>query len=336
MGNSAGRIRVIEAEGSHYDVGLQIGRQTAEQVHRLAGELRRTSADDPATRGKYAEYMEHVEPFPSVVDEMRGLADGAGLPFEAIARIQIVELNRFLPRGDGCTTLVVRDAERLLIGHNEDGGQADDVFVLKAAYPSGLRVLALCYYGSLPGHAPFVNSHGLVSTCNALKPSDSRVGEPKRVFCRRVMDACGIEEAVELLGGSKRAQGENYILVEGSRMVDVETSATAMQIKDIDANSYHCNNYVHEDMLRFEAQDASSNTFTRSAEAQRVCRGLRTVSDLREALSSHANHPNCFCRHDHGKTLGCVFFDCTEKRIRIGHGPTCQAELVDLAVDWAW
>jgi isopenicillin-N N-acyltransferase-like protein len=332
----AGTLQVIEASGSHYDMGFQIGRQTREQTRALAAALRRTRADDSTTCARHAEYMRHVEQFPFIMDELRGMADGAGLPFEVLARIQVVELDRCVPKADGCTTLVVRDADRLLIGHNEDGGQADDVFLLKAAYPSGLRLLALCYIGSLAGHAPFVNSHGLVCTCNALRPCDSRVGEPKRVFCRRVVDAADIDEAVELLGASRRAQGENFVLAQGGRAVGVEASATAMRVEEIAGNCYHCNNYLHTDMVRFEGEDASSNTFTRSAEAQRVCGELRTMSDLHAALSSHANHPRCFCRHDGGKTLACAFFDCTEKRILIGHGPPCRAELEEFTVDWQW
>jgi hypothetical protein len=332
----AGKLRTIEASGSHYEIGREIGRQTRDQVHALAGRLRRTSADDATTCARYAEYMWHVESFPFIMDEMRGLADGADLPFEVIARIQIVELDRSLPKADGCTTLIVKDADRTIIGHNEDGGQADDVFMLRATYPSGMRVLAVCYVGSLPGHAPFVNSHGLASSCNALTPTDFRVGEPKRVFCRRVMDAAGIDEAVETLTGSIRAQGENFVLAHGERIAGVEASATDLRVTEIAANDYHCNNYVHPDMLQYEGSDASSETFIRSAEAQRVCGGLHTVSDLHAALSSHANHPDCFCRHNGGKTLACVYFDCTEKRILIGHGPPCQAEMEEFAVDWEW
>jgi len=332
----AGHIRVMEAKGSHYEIGFQIGQETRRQIAALADALPRVHAHDPATRARYDEYMAYVEPFPFIMDELRGMADGAGLPFEVLARIQIVELDRELPEADGCTTFVVKDADRLVIGHNEDGRQGDDVFVLRAAYPSGLRVLALCYYGSLPGHAPFANSHGLVATCNALKPTDFRVGEPKRVFCRRVMDAAGPDEAVRLLAGSTRAQGENFSLARDGRAVGVETSATAMHVAEITANGYHCNNYLHPDMLQYEGQDAGSNTFARSAEARRVCGGLRTVPDVHAALSSHANHPDCFCRHNGGKTLASVFFDCTDKRILIGHGPTCSSVLEKFRVDWEW
>jgi hypothetical protein len=150
------------------------------------------------------------------------------------------------------------------------------------------------------------------------------------------MDAAGLDEAVELLGGSRRAQGENFVLAQGGRAVGVEASATAMRVEEIAGNYYHCNNYLHPDMLRYEAEEPSSNTFTRSAEAQRGCGELRTMSDLHAALSSHANHPRCFCRHDGGKTLACVYFDCTEKRILIGHGPPCRAELEEFTVDWEW
>lgn len=333
----AGKLRTIEASGSHYEIGQRIGQETRDEVHVLAGRLPRTSADAPTTRARYAEYMKHVEPFPFIMDEVRGLADGAGLPFEVIARIQIVELNRPLPKADGCTTLVVKDADRTIIAHNEDGGQADDVFMLKATYPSGMRVQAVCYVGSLPGHAPFVNSHGLVCTCNALTPSDFRVGEPKRIFCRRVMDAEGIDEAIETLNSSMRAQGEHFVLAQAGRVVSIEASATDMRVTDIVANDYHCNNYLRPEMLCYEAENPSSNSFTRSAEAQRACGGLHTVPDLRAALSSHANHPHCFCRHNGGgKTLACILLDCTEKRILVGHGPTCQAELEEFTVDWEW
>ncbi len=330
----AGPIALIEAEGTPYEVGLQIGRRMGERVRALADAVPRARTENAGILKRYAAYLAHVKPYPTVMDELRGLADGAELPFDVVARIQFVELDRPLPDADGCTTLIVRDGERTLIGHNEDGGKENDVFVLKASYASGLRVLALCYVGSLPGHAPFVNSHGLLSTCNALRPSDFRIGEPKRSFCRRVMEARGIDDAISILRSSTRAQGENWVFRQAGRIVDVETSATALQVRDITANAYHCNNYLFEEMVQFEAQPPSSNTYTRSREAQSVCGGLRSLDDLRTALCSHANEPNCFCRHPN--TLGCVLFDCAEKRILIGHGPTCRAELREFSVDWPW
>jgi len=86
-------------------------------------------------------------------------------------------------------------------------------------------------------------------------------------------------------------------------------------------------------MLRHEAAPESSNTFGRSARAQEVCGELHTLDDVRAALSSHERG---FCRHRDGRTLACVLFDCTGKRILIGHGPPCEARMQEFTVDWEW
>jgi hypothetical protein len=261
------------------------------------------------------------------------MADGAGLAFDQIARMQIVELDRRAIPAEGCSTLVVKAGDRLLIGHNEDGKSTDDVFVLKTAYDSGPSVLSVCYCASLPGHSLNINSHGLLTLCNALTARDRRMGEPKRLVCRRVMECSGIDETVELLRNTRRAQGQNWLLVQGERIVDVESSAAEMHVREIEGTDYHCNNYLYEGMSSFEGAKPDGGTFTRSAEARKVMGSLRTIEDLHAALSSHENSPHCFCRHEQGRTLAAILVDCTERRVWIGHGPRCEAEMVEFDSD---
>ena len=155
-------IKTIEVAGNYYEIGMQIGQQTKDKIYHIVSKMERATTTDPETETLYQKFLPYLVRHPNVMDEIKGLADGAGLNFDTMAKMSIVELNKDHVIDRQCSTFFVSNENDWVLGHNEDGGDNDDIFLLKATYPSGTKVLSFCYYGTLAGFSANINSHGLI------------------------------------------------------------------------------------------------------------------------------------------------------------------------------
>ena len=331
------RIRVIQAEGSSYEIGLEIGKQTKKEIAKLLSKTERVSTDKKEITDAYKGYLEHLRKFPAIIDELNGIADGAGVSFDSIARLNITELERH-KRDDACSTVIVMADDKFIVGHNEDGNLNDDVYILRVKFPDGTRMVSLNYYGSLMGIAVNINSHGLIMLCNALKPSDAGIGLPKRAVDRLLAGCKSINGCINLLEKLPRASGQNFVLINGDEAVSVETSAKKTSVNKIKKNYYHCNNYLEQNLKHLEALDRGAGSFKRSGVAARMVSSLGSLDDIRELLSSHENQPMSICVHEYRdmKTLASVFIDLNNKSVLVGHGNPCMSVLEELNVGFDW
>lgn len=334
-------IKVVEAKGSHYEIGFTIGRKTTKKINGILKNTKYIHDTDPQLAKTYRDYMAYVEKYPHIIDELQGMADGAQADFDKIAKLNIVELNREVPHVDQCSSFIVKNEEKFIIAHNEDGHEGDDIFLLKAVYPSGIETFSFCYYGSLPGFSINLNSAGLITICNALHANDKQVGEPKRIFARRLVECRAIEEAVEIIGTSRRAQGQNFTFSRAGKIMGVETSATDFCVREVSGNYYHCNNYIFPEMIKYDAHSRTGESYLRTIEGEKAFNSLKDIGDIRKLLSSHKHRPYCFCAHDAEegdqlKTLGSVYFDCIRKKIWVAYGYACVSKLREVSFDKDW
>ena len=274
-------------------------------------------------------------------DEALGMADGARLDFDTMAKMSIVELDKDHVIDRQCSSFFVHNENERVLGHNEDGGDNDDIFLLKATYPSGTKICSFCYYGTLVGFSANINSHGLIMVCNSLNASDKRVGEPKRIIARRLIESHSIDEVLEILKTSERAQGQHFFFIQNDRVIDVEASAKNFHVKEFTENFYHCNNFQWDEMLKYEAGDQGNKNYCRTSEGEKHYSSLRDANDIKRALSSHINDPYCFCSHgsvneEGNLTLGSIFFDLNRKTIEVGYDVTCIAKYQTIDPGFSW
>src|SRR5262245_17957767 len=94
---------LIEVSGPPRERGRQYGRQAATRIARgiehYAAQLARSSFGWDGIRSTVSDYLPRIEGFePTYVDEMRGIAEGAGVDFEAVvllnARTEILKLGQ--------------------------------------------------------------------------------------------------------------------------------------------------------------------------------------------------------------------------------------------------
>src|SRR5262249_456737 len=107
---------------------------------------------------KYIRYS--TDAFPHLVEELRGYAQSARVPFEELWTLSLEDEVSAVPL-EKCTTIVTNHGA--LIAHNEDweNDAEDSVCVLRRKV-GDLRVLELYYLNTLGGNAISINSHGFV------------------------------------------------------------------------------------------------------------------------------------------------------------------------------
>src|SRR6202007_2766060 len=134
----------VSVSGTPYERGLQHGRTLASRVRRSAalynGTLARLGFGGELGNALIRKFAAQIEAFGAhYVEEMRGIADGAELPFEQVvminARTEVIAEARRLAQGDaqtaaslapkdGCTGAVILPARsragRLIHGQNWD------------------------------------------------------------------------------------------------------------------------------------------------------------------------------------------------------------------------
>lgn len=216
---------------SYYDCGKQIGQQakaliqTNVQAKQSQATLAKITKWASTSNGsvRLAQYVAaQKKAFPDYLDEIRGLADGSGVAYETLLRLNLEseldnEVGESPPHvdqtsitsgvGKGCTDFHVISSRAW--AHNEDGFPApyyrDTTYLVRSnitlpGKPARVFV-AFTYPGRLSGWAWGFNKNGVVLSVNALTVpspgnSSSRSGRLGVNFiARSLLDATNLDDA---------------------------------------------------------------------------------------------------------------------------------------------
>jgi isopenicillin-N N-acyltransferase like protein len=322
-------IPLIRAEGSHREVGRQIGEATAKTIRGSAA----APYDAEVVRHYRAVTVEHL---PWVVEELDTAAEGAGVDPLSVFAASIEELAPAeVPTG--CSDIVVTGARtgdgHLLVAHTNDLYAEDEegIVAIEWRIPGEPVVFTL-------GMGPWIsvgwNDAGLSVTGNEVSPNDERVGIPRLLQVRDVLTRRTLSEAVEAVLHPARASAYNWVLahVDGEA-ANVEASATSAGTDEPGDNGFlvHTNHYARVDMQPFERKEDRENSCTRLERARELANDEGfTVESLRAALADHERAPDSICRHaDEPKAVKTVFWcfaDVTAGEITYGRGNPCDSE----------
>ncbi len=343
--------------GSYGEIAYAIGRAAGERI-RAAFAARREWVEKLVAFGE-ADPKTRLQPFvnalrevlPHLEDELRGLGEGAGVPFnQVLAAFLNPELSALMKQRaappDGCTTLGVNAPGKLWVGHNEDGSSAyrDHMYQLEIAWPSGVRSWCFSYPGYLPGNGPSVNSAGIMQTVNFIGGCEVRPGLPRYAIDRAIMEARSIEEATALATHPLSAYSQHHLIVsaEENRMVSIETSAERHSIIEVGGVFTHANHFLHPAMEAAPQLDLyKGSSLSRQMAADRWKAGVAGPDALRPAdivaaLSSHEGAPLSICRHPAsgltGSTLGAVMVRAEGREIAFYAHEPCGG--IAAAVSW--
>jgi isopenicillin-N N-acyltransferase-like protein len=225
----------IEISGPPHERGAQYGRLAADRIRKGAShyfaQLKELSLDASGVAELVRDYLPVIEAFePTYVEEMCGIAEGAGVPFEDIAllnaRTEIIKLARPDIRArlktpdepDGCTGVVVlpqaSGTGRLIHAQNWDWKRecAETAVVLKVRREDGPDLMTFTEAGAL-GRCGF-NAVGVAITANYLEcDRDYRqVGVPLALIRRKVLESEHVALAMHTVYCTKKSAANNMIV----------------------------------------------------------------------------------------------------------------------------
>jgi isopenicillin-N N-acyltransferase-like protein len=253
---------------------------------------------------------------PDLVEEMRGIARGAGVPFERVFLLNsLLDIGsfRYLALAEnfvGCSTFAVAaeaGTGKTLVGQTYDMGEyhQDYLTLLRLKPAQGPRQLLFTFAG-IVGAAGF-NEAGLAVNINYLSPRDVGPGRLHSVIVRQILSSTNLADALTPAVVPPRAGGAHFLIVDrDGNVVSVETTAKRHQIFYPEGNAIgHTNHYMADWLKPFEYIRSGSigSSIARYTALRRYFRdhgdGL-TVEALKELTRNHASYPRSICAHGAG------------------------------------
>ncbi|MBO0816434.1 MAG: peptidase C45 [Actinobacteria bacterium] len=354
----------VRVEGSAVDRGRQYGSQAADRVRRSVAAYRDVFAhwagwDWATVRREAARFEDPIAAFrPAYLDEIRGIADGAGLDPGDVLAINVRTEVMFAAKArqvtgqrrapDGCTAFAVVPAPgaggSTLIGQNWDWlpHTSETVVVLEARQDEGPDFVTVVEAGLLAKTG--MNSSGLGLVTNALvtDADTGAPGIPYHVALRAILDCATVSDALAALQSGERSSAANYLIAhrDGSA-VDVEAApgdfSRLYLLFPQDGVALHSNHFLSP---RFDGKDVSVRVMPDSPlRLQRIRAGLRgqkglpTLDNFRALLADHANYPAGLCCHpdprtdpcDQEATVASVLMDLGSQQMHLADGNPCSA-----------
>jgi hypothetical protein len=344
-----GGYPLIEAAGSHYEIGRTIGAAMKESIlgyfkysDEYTNSVRYLEGEGKEILGSMFSHASAA--FPNLIEELEGMAESLGIPLMNLFAFNCRSEIKMLQDPPGCSTIALKDGDRMILAHNEDGNDLNKgrMFLARVTPPSGITFLAFVYPGLLPGNGPVVNQNGIVETTNYIQPRRVADGIPRYFISRAILEAESLDEAVSLATIKGRAFPfhHNLVSLREGRIVSVETAAYPEEkhdILEVEGFYIHTNHFLHPAMVEggepdqrpFDVPYISSTTrmevLTAAVEENGEPSDVEGIVGL---LSLHERRPYSPCRHPqgdvHGATLGTAVFQSPKVGMTLYHGNPCM------------
>ena len=329
-------------------MGEQLGSRFAAEAKRAVGIFRKELTwEKGATLDGAKRYGRRIRPrieawYPDFIEEMRGYAEGSGVPFDVL----MAQWSGYSPAAGlkGCTDLAVGPEQtadgNVLVAHNEDytPEYAGTVVPVHVAVEGKPAFFAMSYQGLFPTIG--FNEAGISLTGNAVSPNDARVGIPKMFAPPRVLEARTLKDALRFAMPADRGSSFNNIVCsrEGE-LYSMEGSATDFEaLYGDDGWLVHTNHYVGAKMRKYELDPqqtfCSILRYNRARKLVQATLGRVTPESIMAVQRDHLSRPDSICRHvnvedaeaDRVKTLFGSIIDLSAGRVYVSGSTPCETE----------
>jgi isopenicillin-N N-acyltransferase-like protein len=297
-------ITVVRTSGGPRERGRAVGSALAGTISRSLAFYR----DFMERRGVTADRLpELLAPYrgaavlavPDLVEEIDGMAEGAGVPeWEVFAANAWEELEPRIEHAtvlDRCTAFAVAGPEGTILGHNEQwyAGDAGNV-AITVQRGDGPAFASPSVVTCLP--AVGMNAAGLAQGVMSLSAEDDGEGIPRVPVSRRALGASDLDDAVRRASINGRSGGYAYVLARagGSTRI-VETTATRHAV--LDAPRGHTNHYLDPELAA--GGDESDGSRARLSRLEELLEERRphTPEEAMDVLRDHHSAPQSICMH---------------------------------------
>ena len=363
---------LIEISGPPRERGRQYGQKAVARIKKgtshYFAQLKELSLDAKGVAELVRDYLPVIEAFePSYIEEMRGIAEGADLPFEDVvllnARTEIIKLANPAIRArlktpedpDGCTGVVVMPqataSGRLIHAQNWDWKRecAETAVVLKVRRDDGPDLMTFTEAGAL-GRCGF-NAVGIAITANYLQSDRDyrQVGVPLALIRRKVLENEHLALAMRAVYSTRKSAANNMIVSHREGVaIDFECAPDeTFQVHPQNDLLVHANHFVAPS-ARAKLRDLSllSNTDSLYRDV-RVRKHLRnaapeiTIETFQTAFQDRYGSPRAVCRSlftaDNGlpsaTTVSTILMDTTLRKMWVAPRPYGPHRFTEYTLD---
>lgn len=279
--------------------------------------------------------------YPSYIEEMTGLAEGAGVDFPSVLALNVRTEIGYGMATDGCTAFAWKTDVESFIAQNWDwdNEQIPNIVSLHIEKPGVPRIHMMTEAGIIGKIG--LNSHGVGVTLNAIPAKGVDTNRlPCHLALRTALESVSRERAVEKLMEAGIASSCHI------QVADAETGAIGLENSAYDIVQMlqteehgictHSNNFVmkHNRDCANEVLPDSLERLVRIQTLLTHYTAKPSMEGLRGLLKDEKNYPTAICRASTEKstlaTLFSVVMDLKEKyaRVKMGRPTESGQELV--------
>jgi isopenicillin-N N-acyltransferase-like protein len=314
-------IPVLDLSGSPAQLGAAHGEAQRDRIREYVDRFLRWLLSSASVRVTEGTLWEQWAPqvaanqaaAPALVEEMRGIARGSGVPFERIFLLNsLLDLNsfRYLELAQnfaGCSTFAVAaeaGTGKTLLGQTYDMPEFhQDYLVLLRLRPSqGPRQLVFSFAGIVG--ACGLNDAGIGVNINYLSPRDVGLGRLHSVVVRQILSGAQLADALTPALVPCRAGGAHFLIADrDGNVVSIETTAKRHNVVYPQGNALgHTNHYLADWLkdVEFIREGSIGGSVARYTALRRYLNdhGERlTVESLKELARNHVSYPRSICAH---------------------------------------
>ncbi len=328
----------IELSGTPYEMGVQHGAACAAAVNTAIERVVHGSQIDAAHRARVVRQMERTigRVFPEALEEMQGIADGAGLTRDdVLAYASCMEVGRAAP---GCTNVALRTDEHGVVHYksNDVGKESLGSYFFWDIRPDKGHPF-ICVSGpGAPWMGPGVNDTGLTFGGSSIMNTDQdwERGIPTNLLQRYLLQYCAdVDEGIALCERTPiMNHGMNIMLTDpAGNAVVVERSATRMAVRRMESGAIWCaNHYVTPAMQAVDSlanPDFRANSEGRAALLAHLTTAKpHTLGQIKEIARAHAE-PVSMCQHGPMHSVFGLIAISRDRTLLASDGYPCQNEL---------
>lgn len=359
MAKTHPRIPVLDLAGSPGQIGAAHGEAQRDRIREHAERFLHWVLSSASVRLTEAELWDRWAPqvaanqreAPELVEEMRGIARGAGVPFERIFLLNsMLDLVSFryldLARAftGGCSTFAVTaeaGTGKTLIGQTYDMPEfhQDYLTLLRLKPARGPRQLVFTFAGIIG--AGGLNEVGLAVNINYLSPRDVGLGRLHSVVVRQILASPQLADALTAPVVPPRAGGAHFLIADrDGNLISIETTARRFAVAYPEGNAIgHTNHYLASELKEIEYIRSGSigSSLARYTALRRFFleRGNQvTTADLMELTRNHTAFPRSICSHPatsepfghNGRTVAAMVLVPADGVMHITNGCACEGD----------
>lgn len=352
------KFKEIIIRGTPYERGFAYGQMGRDEIAVSIGSYQKLFE---CTKGiKWEDARKVSEHFlaltrefqPYYVEEMQGIADGAGVDLLDIAALNArteIMYAQYEGKGAGeCTTLSLMapatEGGRVIAAQNWDYSTIlrDSLVIVHVYSEDKPNFVMVTEAGMIGGIG--MNDQGIAVLLNALTTTSPCQGLPLRTRMRAMLEAETLSDAY-VKGGTVPVTVANLIAThkDGVAIEFEMDSKTVEPLIPEDGVLLHTNCYLGPKMYLNNDVNHRGSSYIRLQRVKALvkeCHGKITIEDVQRILCDHSGYPYSICTHENMKdafvdrdaTNFSVIMDLSEGCMYLAPGNPCESEFEKISI----